>query len=316
MRTTRDSSPTVPLRAGDDAGLSIRRVLANLATTIEANLDGTIADTDPELLHELRVAVRRTRSVLAQAKGVLPGTIRRDHREGFGWLGEITGPARDLDVYLLRWADYTAPLTEEDRTSLDVVRAVLETRRRVAHDRLAEELRSERARALLDGWQRWLDDPEVVSPRVLRLGPLVVERIRKAQRTVLLEGRAITPESPPERLHDLRKSTKRLRYLLECFGGLFPAKPHRSFVRQLKELQDNLGAHQDAEIHLAELRMLARDLEDEGEVDADVLLAAERLGDDLERRRQRERDRFAKRFAAYDTKRTRRALHALLERPR
>jgi CHAD domain-containing protein len=112
-------------------------------------------------------------------------------------------------------------------------------------------------------------------------------------------------------LHDLRKDAKKLRYLLECFGGLFPAKPRRAFVGQLKALQDNLGEHQDAEVHLAQLRVLARELHAEG-VDADVLLAMGRLGDQLERRRRQERDDFAARFAAYDTKANRRALDELI----
>lgn len=308
-----DSSPTVPLRADEDALGAFRRVLANLASTIHVNLDGTIHEADAELLHEMRVAIRRTRSVLAQGKGVLPPDIRARYREAFGWLGEITSPARDLDVHILGWDEYVSPLGELERASLEPVRAALETRRRAAHDDLAAALRSDRAREELDGWRRWLADPAVAADRVHRLGPVVTKRIRKAQRKVLDRGRAITPESPPERLHDLRKDTKQLRYLLECFGSLFPTKAHRAFVRQLKDLQDNLGRHQDAEIHLVELRELARDLRQQPDPDADVLLAIGRLSEHLERRRQEERHDFASRFRAYDRKQNRHALEKLLE---
>jgi CHAD domain-containing protein len=82
-------------------------------------------------------------------------------------------------------------------------------------------------------------------------------------------------------------------------------------VGQLKALQDNLGEHQDAEVHFDQLRVLARELHDDG-VGADVLLAMGRLSDQLERRRREERDAFAARFAAYDTKANRRALDDLL----
>ena len=41
-----------------------------------ANWDGTVADIDPEFLHDLRVAVRRTRVVLANAARVLPDDVR------------------------------------------------------------------------------------------------------------------------------------------------------------------------------------------------------------------------------------------------
>lgn len=307
------SSPTVPLHAEEDALGGFRRVFANLADTIDSNLEGTICDTDPEFLHELRVAIRRTRSVLAQGKGVLPTDVRDRHREVFGWLGEITGPPRDLDVHLLGWDAHVAPLGEVEGSRLEPVRVTLEARRQEAHQVLAASLRSDQARDVLDGWRCWLADPSVTSDEPQPLGRVVVKRIGKAQRKVLAHGRAITRTSPPQRLHDLRKDTKALRYLLECFGGLFPPKPHRAFVRQLKDLQDNLGAHQDAEVHLAELRELARELRERADVDTDVLLAMGRLSGHLEHRRHEERRDFASRFKAYDTKKNRRALEKLLQ---
>lgn len=306
------SSPTVPLDAGEPAFDGFRRVLANLASTIDANLDGTLAATDPEFLHELRVAVRRTRSVLAQGRKVLPDDVRDRYRDAFGSLGSVTGPPRDLDVYVLGWDAYVAPLAPSDISALGAVRVELDRRRHAAHGVLADELGSESTREVLDGWRRWLSDPAIPAPTQRPLGRHVVQRVAKAQASVLRDGRAITPDTPAERLHDLRKDTKKLRYLLECFGSLFPAKPRKGFVTQLKALQDNLGEHQDAEIHLEQLRSLAHDLHDAG-VDADVLLAMGRLGEQLERRRAQERADFGERFSGYDTKDNRRALDDLLE---
>jgi len=308
----RSSSPTVPLEPQDPALSAFRRVLANLAATVDANLEGTIDDVDVEFLHELRVAVRRTRSVLAQGKGVIPPEVRDRYREDFGWLGEITGPARDLDVYVLGWDAYVAPLAASGTSSLDRVLAELEARRRKAHADLAAALRSEMCRRLLDSWRAWLVDPDVEAVEEQVIGPVIAERIAKAQDKVLTDGRAITPSSPPERLHDLRKDTKKLRYLLECFGSLFPTKPRKAFVSQLKALQDNLGEHQDAEVHLAQLRELAHDLHERATVDTDALLAMGRLSDHLDRRRAEERAGFVERFAAYDSKANRKALARLL----
>jgi CHAD domain-containing protein len=308
----RTSSPTVPLKRREPALDGFRRVLANLADTIDDNLLGTIDDVDVEFLHELRVAVRRTRSVLAEGKGVLPADVRRRYRESFGWLGQITGAARDLDVYVIGWDDYTAPLSTVNRGSLDRVLAEVERRRRAAHAELARALRSDECGELLGSWRAWLTDSDVAPADDRRLGPFVADRIARAQRTVLTDGRAITPATAPERLHDLRKDTKKLRYLLECFGSLFPTKGRKAFVAQLKALQDNLGAHQDAEVHLAQLRELAHDLHARATVDTDALLAMGRLSDQLDRRRAEERADFVARFAAYDTKANRRALKSLL----
>jgi CHAD domain-containing protein len=305
------SSPTVPLAPGDDALDGFRRVLANLADTIDANLEGTIADTDPEFLHELRVAVRRTRSVLAQSRGVLPAEVRDRYREAFGWLGSITGRARDLDVYVLGWDDLVAPIGADGTGALDRVRGELQARRTAAHTALASALRSDPCREVLVGWRQWLESP-TVEPAGRPLGPLVAQRTHRAQDRLLAHGRAIGPGSPAEDLHDLRKDAKKLRYLLECFGSLHPAKARKAFVAQLKALQDNLGDHQDAEVHLEHLRELARDLHQRKRIDADTLLAMGRVTDHLERRRQSERDDFVARFQRYDTPANHRALDELL----
>ncbi|MDP1818330.1 MAG: CHAD domain-containing protein [Acidimicrobiales bacterium] len=308
----RSSSPTVPMDAADDALASFRRVLLNLYETIEQNLPGTVDDTDPEFLHELRVAVRRTRSVLAEGRNVLPDDTRQHFREVFSEIGQVTGPPRDLDVYVLGWAEQVAGLSDADITALEAVREELERRRVAAKAELARSLRSATTAAAFEAWRSWLTDLDVVAEQPAPIGPVVAARIARAQRKVLRDGRAITPASHPERLHDLRKDAKKLRYLLECFGGLLPTKGRKAFVGQLKALQDNLGEHQDAEVQMAQLRTLAHDLRDAPGVDTDVLLAIGRLGEQLDRRRSSERAAFADRFAAYDTKPNRRALDDLL----
>ena len=249
---------------------------------------------------------------MAQSKGVLPVDVRDRYRDLFGWLGQITTPQRDLDVYLLGWAAYVSPLPKEDAIALEPVRAELEARRTHAQRDLAETLRGDAAQKVLHGWHRWLTDPNVVPDRPRTVGPVVAHRILGLQDDVVEAGRAITADSPSDRLHDLRKDTKKLRYMLECFGSMFAARPRKAFVKQLKALQDNLGEHQDAEVHLAQLRDLARDLHATAGIGPDVLLAMGRLTDHLDRRRQHERDEFAVRFAGYDTKANGRLLERLL----
>ena len=73
----------IPLAADDPAIDGYRAVLANLRDALLANWDGTVADIDPEFLHDLRVAVRRTRVVLANAAKVLPDDVRQRARDDF-----------------------------------------------------------------------------------------------------------------------------------------------------------------------------------------------------------------------------------------
>ena len=307
------SVPTIALDAEQDALSAYRAVLINLLSTIRDNLPGTLANTDPEFLHELRVAVRRTRSVLSQGRRVLPEDVRTRFAAAFGQLGTLTSPARDLDVYVMGWDLMVAPLRLPDPQVLVRVRGEIERRRTAAHAALSAELGGEACRQTLEDWHGWLTDTQVVPPRPMPIGPWMARRIAKAQATVLSRGRAITPESPPEALHDLRKDAKKLRYLMECFGGLLPRKGRKAFVGQLKVLQDNLGDHQDAEVQLAELRLLAHDLHARARVDTDALLAMGRLSDLLDRRRRQQRELFVERFAGYDTKANGLVLAAMLD---
>ena len=93
------------------------------------------------------------------------------------------------------------------------------------------------------------------------IGKLAAKRIRKVHAKMVAMGRAITPESPPDEYHELRKKGKELRYLLELFGTpLFDADVVTPLVKALKGLQDVLGLHQDREVQIEMLRELGHDL--------------------------------------------------------
>jgi len=74
-------------------------------------------------------------------------------------------------------------------------------------------------------------------------------------------------------------------------------------VKRLTVLQDNLGEHQDAEVHVAQLAEFARKLQERG-VGHETLLAIGRLTERQDRRRSSARRAFTDRFAEYDTKAT------------
>ena len=69
------------------AGRAVATVLSALMDTMEANVSGTVRDIDTEFLHDLRIAVRRTRSTLKLAGDVLPaGDGRASSRpSSSGW---------------------------------------------------------------------------------------------------------------------------------------------------------------------------------------------------------------------------------------
>lgn len=293
------------------AAVAYRQVLANLDRAIDANWDATLAQVDTEFLHDLRVAIRRTRSVLTEGKGIIDDATRDRFRSEFKWLADATSRPRDLDVYAIEWSGYVAPLGGETATHLEPVLAHLQRHRRRAHTQLGRTMRSSRAATLRHDWTAWLT-ADVDAPAEPRVGDVVAHRIQRAQRQVVDAGRAITPATPGEALHELRKDAKRLRYLIECFAGVLASKRRKTFVGLLKDLQDNLGRHQDAEVHADELQRVARELHS-ADIGPDTLVALGQLREQLDRTRIETRTEFAGRFAAYDSKATRRAFAALID---
>jgi CHAD domain-containing protein len=309
----RHVQPGVPLDPALPAVEGYRLVLANLAEAIAVNLPGTIDDIDPEFLHDLRVAVRRSRSVLRHGRKVLPPDLLAWAEPALRSLGTLTGPLRDLDVQVIEWDDMASMLGAEQADALAPVRAQLDVDRHAAHEQLAADLRSADVRALLERWTATVvapfagDGPRGSDPIV----DVVSWRIKKAHRRMVRHGRAITPDTPGEQVHQVRKDAKQLRYLLECFAGLLPDAGRKAFVKRLKKLQDVLGAHQDAEVHGPNLRLLAERLP--STTGAATYLAVGQLVEHTERRRRSARNAFAERFAEFDSRPTREALDEMLD---
>ncbi len=238
-------------------------VLRRLLGVVIENLPGALDGADPEYLHQLRIAVRRSRTVQRQLRGVFPALELPGFRAEFRWLQRATGDARDLDVYVEELEELAALLPPDIRGDLDPLAPVL------AHDRLAARaemsvaLQSVRAQALIADWEQLLeslvevpleDRPDAAT----RLGVLVGRRIRKVYGRVVRMGEAIGEDSPAEDYHELRKKGKELRYLLELFAGhLFDAEVVAEAITSLKAVQDVLGRHQDREVQIAMLRSLA-----------------------------------------------------------
>jgi CHAD domain-containing protein len=293
------------LQPGQRADSAATLILQRLLDTIEANLPGTLADLDSEFLHDLRVAVRRSRSLQRQLKRAFPPADLARFRAEFRRLQQITGPTRDLDVYLLEFEEFAGGLEGE----LEPLRALLAARRETEQRRMCRGLRSARTRELLAAWRDWLAvlvaAPEDERPDAARpIGEVAGERIGAVYRRMLKMGRAIDDSSPHEALHDLRKQGKELRYLLEFFASLYPRAVIKPMVATLKSLQDTLGRFQDREVQAAMLVSLRDEVAALEEGPA-ALMAMGLLVERLEQQQAAARAEFAERFAAFSSKRQR-----------
>jgi CHAD domain-containing protein len=285
-------------------------VLTRLLEVIRANFDGAADDVDSEFLHDLRVAVRRSRSVQRQLRSVFPAEDLAGFRSEFRWLQRTTGAARDLDVYVLEFEQTRALVPHGARADLGPVLAALRLRRRSVREEMVRALRSPRTTNLLSDWGALLEGlielPVDDRPGAARsIGELAGERIRKLYKRMTKMGRAIDPGSPPVAYHELRKKGKELRYVLELFGAqLWPDEVVKPMIKSLKSLQDVLGRHQDREVQIETLRSLADDVATMPGGPA-ALMATGILTERLSLDEQAAREEFARHFSAFAHKRQR-----------
>ncbi|HKK01805.1 MAG TPA: CHAD domain-containing protein, partial [Desulfuromonadales bacterium] len=290
------------------ARLAVLQILLRLLDAMEANRPGAALGEEVERLHDLRVAVRRTRAALGQFREVLPAEALEHFRGEFRWVGSLSGPLRDLDVYLQHFASCRDALPAAYREELVPLEALLRDRRQTAQRRLAQAVSSRRYRALVKQWRRFLTDTasdETLPPDAqMPMAALAGRRIRKLFRRVLKSGRKIGTDSPAADLHALRILCKKLRYLLEFSAEYYEPKRVELLVAALKALQDNLGAFQDLTVQIRALAGFAEELAAAG-TPVRTLLAMGMLIEHLERQRRKVRKEFASSFTRFSRKRNR-----------
>lgn len=296
-----------------DTWKAARMLLRHLLDIMQMNEHGIRDAIDTEFLHDYRVAVRRTRSILGQIKHILPDKLLNHFKREFNWLGTITGPTRDLDMYLLKFEDYMQELPLSTQNELKPFRLFLERHWKAEHTRLCRTLDSKRYQKLITEWKQVLTNtatqpqgqlskeaPPKETCNAAKPAKLVAgQRIWKLYKRALEEGMTITRESHDEDLHELRKTCKKLRYLIEFSRGFYAEKQIKTLIKSLKQLQENLGDFQDLSIQTAQLTSFAEQMQQEGLADAQTIMAMGVLIEKLNKRKAIVRENFNQRFNAF-----------------
>jgi len=242
-----------PLSVGEVVLPELRRQLA----AWREHEPGARLGRDPEALHQLRVAARRIEAVLGVFRRQLTPALLRARAATKGVLRTL-GTARDFDVQLEQLAERCADLSGEERAAAEPLRQRLEQERARARSQLLRAFDAEPTRHWLQTLEQAANEG-LTGPPAAALAVLprrVRRRFRKLKRAV----RAINGRSEMEDLHTVRRRAKQFRYALECAAPL-SGKQAETMLKALRTLQDELGAHQDAEMMARRLTRLAADSE-------------------------------------------------------
>ena len=243
----------IALNKEQTIGAAVSLICQNLLDSMETNFSGVMDDIDSEFLHDYRIAIRRTRSLMSLMRKYLPQEELLHFQSEFKWLGSITGPLRDIDVYLLEKQDYLNLLPESLRGGLETFFQELVDKREAVLQNLRENLRSKRYEELKKSWLTFLTDED--SPLFRGKGEkncyqAVNKIIAKRFNSLLRDGDLIDDNTPDYKLHELRIKGKKFRYLLEFYRSFYDRAEIERFLKTMKKLQDNLGDFNDLSVQM------------------------------------------------------------------
>ena len=292
-----------------------RVILQYLLQTIKINGIHIKNDLDTEFLHDFRVAVRRTRSLLSQIKSVFPKTVTRRFKHDFAFMGRLTSTLRDLDVCLLKEDTYRAALPDVLQDSIDPLFEHLQNLRTDAFNQVTLQLESSRYLKILNDWETFLtnqqQDSSLPSNADIPVIEIAQKRVSKQYSKIVKSGSRIIKDLEDEKLHDLRIKCKKLRYLMEFFTSLFKKKKIKVLIKQLKILQSNLGVIQDMYIQEQYLINMSKNLPVTNLQSKNTVMAVDILTEKLIRERHLAKEKFPEIFRNFASPKNKKAFNDL-----
>ena len=242
----------VEARPADPAVHHVRAKLDREIRALLAHEPGTRSGADPEDLHQMRVALRRMRSVL-KLSGKLVGDGAEPVRAELGWLGQSLGEVRDYDVLIGHLREVVADFEVRDQAPGRRLVSLFVSERATAKRRLTRALSSARYSTLL----REVSLLTRSSAEVPDEPHDLITGLAKPHRRLAKAVRALPADPPDDDLHALRIHGKKLRYAAEL-AQTSAKKKQAPRIKQLlkatKDFQTVLGDHQDAVIAVERLR--------------------------------------------------------------
>ncbi len=257
IRFVPEPVPTQQLLSPDLAPAeAARRLLSLHFKTILANIEGaTDGGSDVEPLHRIRVATRRTCTLLRLFRKYLPTESAKAIETALRELGRELGPARDLDV----WIDFLR--TDAARQPLVTSRLWLpflhyQIRRRHLQDPLVRRslrgahfgaLRHRAAQLLRTQLPQLL---ETTAPRNNALESLARKKFAKALRRARRRAH-LRHSTASVKLHKMRGTLRQTRYVGEFFAPLLDPD-ERKLTQRLHEVEQVLARIHDIDVALQE----------------------------------------------------------------
>lgn len=228
-----------------------------------------LTENDPENLHQIRVGMRKLRSVLSifSIALIIPSSITD---KKIGNLARILGQQRDLDILKINLE------SKFNHKSLDQETVIIE---KIIHkisqpnidsnsENLVDILTSKKYQHLKEDLLSWLENPQFSSIALQNIRSILPDLLLPQISNFFLQsgwsigtsiddnGNIIINENLSEKdvdllinqqgksLHKLRKQAKKTRYQLELFTEFYPQE-YQEYLEFIVQVQEILGEIQD-----------------------------------------------------------------------
>jgi triphosphatase len=227
---------------------ALKQIVWECLVHLQGNQDVVLHGDDIEGVHQMRIALRRLRSVLKVFSNIVSMQSWAKVIEELHWITNVLGCARDIDVFITQ----TLPPLQQQLQNQACLSSLANQCKQVqlkAYIGVREALSSQRYQRLmltLCDWienERWVDTSKVKS----NVYEVAHKMLEKHYKQLKLKGKRLVNASPEDR-HSTRIAAKKLRYTAEFFASLYPSKKTTKFIKYLSLLQDNLGIINDITI--------------------------------------------------------------------
>jgi CHAD domain-containing protein/CYTH domain-containing protein len=256
------ASSSIDIAPYESGAHALKALLYTLIRSVEANRERILqADTDPERVHQLRVAMRKMRAVFAQLGCLFDEEWLEYHKRTLSELMSYTGRKRDMDVYLEEMGLYRRLVGKKYRKQMQRLESCIEEISRSESETVKRMLLGEKYEKEISALKEFCGDDTLNGLDSKASSPVIFtvkSALKRRYAKILEAGGRIDESSEPRKYHMLRIDVKKLRYMMEFFSSILEEESFSKMLVQLKRIQDILGSHQDLHIQSRHLEEFSR----------------------------------------------------------
>ena len=231
------------------SGEALRALFLSIFKEIKRLKSDYLQDHDEEILHNLRVNLRKVRSLLKIFNGVFDEKVTLFFGENFKILANSTNKKRDLDIFL--------GFLSEQKHANELIYFVQKALN-LEYENVKSYLSDEENYAFLKEWEIFLNEGEFYRSKLFGVSLSRLGSFKLRTLLVLAQKRlkSLDQDCPNESFHKIRIELKKVRYTYEFLSEIFYFDGLKKYEERLKDMQEIFGALQDYDVWLGILERL------------------------------------------------------------